>query len=146
MSTLFPDPGPLPILPSPLPGESISLTVEGLPPYKDRHFSIRNPNHPEYARFVRLRCAAMKAMSGKQWYTGPVSLALTLFAPERSRNIADYIAGIEDTLDGSHGKTSTYLPIVFQDDCQVVSIETRFVESKDIRYIVEVGFLEARAG
>jgi hypothetical protein len=146
MNVLLPDPGVLPTLPSPLPGESISLAVEGLPPYKDRHFSIRNPRHPKYDRFARLRCAATEAMNGRQWYTGPVTLALTLFAPERGRNIIDYIAGIQDTLDGSHGRSFTYLPVVFQDDCQVVSTEARFVKSKDIKYLVEVGFLKAEAG
>jgi len=56
-----------------------------------------------------------------------VRLRLTspCFAPgfEKGKGLVDYVGGIEDTLDGSHGFTFTYLPIVFQDDCQVCRIE-----------------------
>jgi hypothetical protein len=127
---LSPDPGPLPHLPAPLPGEQICLRVRGLPPYKDISFSIRNPRHRHHQRFVDLRQAATRAMGGRAWYTGSVGLKLNIHAPilDRNRKWADYLGGVADTLDGSHGFSFTYLPIVYQDDCQFAMISGRFVE------------------
>jgi len=70
---------------------------------------------------------------------------MLLCAPEFEPEVrlCDYGAGILDTLDGSHGFCFTYLPIVFQDDCQVVSYEGQFRISANIGYIVNVKFLEA---
>ena len=140
MFTLFPDPGVLPTMPSPSPGESVVITVDGLPPYKDKNFSVRNPQHPKHGACVKLRRAAMGVMAGRKWYDGPVRLVFTLFAPSRDRDIVDYLGGIQDALGGSHGFTFTYLPIVFQDDSQVVSIEGQFVESSETRYTIKVLF------
>lgn len=36
-----------------------------------------------------------------------------------------------DTLDGSHGEHFTYLPICFQDDCQVKSVQCQVVDSQE---------------
>jgi hypothetical protein len=48
-----------------------------------------------------------------------------------------------DTLDGSHGTAFTYLPIVYQDDCQVVLGEFHHVQSDELRYEVVLRFLGA---
>lgn len=137
------DPGVLPTKPPPVAGKKIVIQVSGYPPYKDEHFSMRNPRHPNYKAFVRLREAAISAMNGRAWYFGPVGINFILYAPEMEKNkrLNDYAAGIEDTLDGSSGCEFTYLPIVFEDDCQVVRLETKFVKADDIRYQIEVEFL-----
>ena len=140
MTEPFPSPGVIPTLPAPRVGEKVIIPVKGLPPYKDLSFSIRNPNHPSYASFVELRNEAIKVMGGRTWYDGAVQLNLTLNAPSLDRNLSDYVGGIEETLDGSHGMTFTYLPIVFQDDCQVSSIEAKFVKSDETGYIIEIEF------
>lgn len=135
------DPGPLPSRPSPSPGETLRIRVDGYPPDKDVHFSIRNPRHPRHERFKHLRAAAIAVMAGRRWYDGPVRLDFTLYAPSLDRRLLDYADGIQDTLDGSHGCHFTYLPIVYEDDCQVCIAEDRFVASQETYYVVEVGFL-----
>ncbi|HBQ38253.1 MAG TPA: hypothetical protein DD714_04510 [Candidatus Omnitrophica bacterium] len=42
-----------------------------------------------------------------------------------------------DTLDSSHAPEFTYLPIVYQDDCQVVLGEFHHIWSDDVRYEIE---------
>jgi hypothetical protein len=59
-------------------------------------------------------------------------------------SVLDYMAGVEDTLDGCHGFGFTYLPIAFEDDQQVVEARTRVVDSTDDRYEVTVTFLDDR--
>lgn len=117
----------LPSKPAPSPGETLTIEDEGLPPYTDLSRSIRNINHPCYRAFVALREAATVAMDSRAYYTGAVALDLIVYGPRfhKSRNICDYAAGAEDTIDGSSGITFTYLPIVIQDDCQVVSWSMR---------------------
>lgn len=44
-------------------------------------------------------------------------------------------------MDGSHGPEFTYLPIVYQDDCQVVLGELHHVRSDEARYELEIRFL-----
>lgn len=56
------------------------------------------------------------------------------------------MGGIADTLDGSHGCEFTYLPIVYQDDCQVVESESKFIVSNETRYVLEVIFLGGKVG
>lgn len=136
-----PDPGVLPSLPSPRAGETIRLTIDGEPPYKDLHFSIRNPKHHKYESFSKLRNAAIDAMRGRRWYDGPVQLDLTLYAPKLQKNLIEYMGGIMDTLDGSHGSTYTYLPVAYQDDCQVVIGQTKFMKSKETKYQLAIIFL-----
>ncbi len=140
MSELLPNPGVIPTLPAPSSGERIIIHVTGLPPYKDLSISVRNPKHPNHASFAELRNEAIKVMGGRAWYDGAVKLDLTLYAPSLDRNLSDYIGGIEDTLDGSHGMTFTYLPIVFQDDCQVSCIDAKFVKSDETSYSIEIEF------
>jgi hypothetical protein len=110
------DPGALPIYPPPIPGEAISLAIEGLPPYKDEHASIRNPKHGIYCRFVSLRELAVAEMAGRAPYHGPVGIAFEVHAPqlEKGRGLSDYNGGIADALGGRHGYTFTYLPIVYE--------------------------------
>jgi hypothetical protein len=91
---LFPDPGPLPILPAPTSGEQIRILVPGLPPHKDLHFSIRNPKHRRYQRFMDLRNAAIAAMAGRAWYLGPVGLTLKLLTPEMEHSLGDFSGAV----------------------------------------------------
>lgn len=143
MIKLIPDPGVLPSFPPPKPGEKIKIYVEGEPPVKDRSFSIRNPKHPQYDSFIKLRKAAIKVMKGRKWYDGPVKLSFTYFAPELNKPLIDYVGGIMDTLDGSHGLTFTYLPIIFQDDNQVKQLQSaKFTEHTKIKYSLEIVFLD----
>lgn len=138
----MPDPGVLPTLPSPVAGDRILIHVEGLPPHKDTHFSIRNPRHRKYDRFQKLRQEAIKAMAGRKWYDDVVQLIVKLFASSLDRPLIDYIGGIADTLDGSHGEQFTYLPIVYQDDCQICDLgESEFIKSDKVYYYVEVLFM-----
>jgi hypothetical protein len=138
MFKLFPDPGVIPTLPAPKVGELITINVDGLPPYKDVHFSIRNPRHPHYERFVKLRDTAVKVMNGRCWLVGPVRLRLIVFGDMMGKTLTDYVSGIEDTLDGSHGEQFTYLLIVFQDDAQICEIESERKLSEQPHYTVIV--------
>ena len=137
------DPGVLPTKPSPVAGEKIVIQVSGYPPYKDEHFSMRNPRHPNYHAFVRLREASIAAMDGRAWYFGAVAMSVTLSAPsfENGKTLLDYVSGIADTLDGSSGCYFTYLPIIFEDDCQIVVSQSRFAETYNVSYRVEIEFL-----
>jgi hypothetical protein len=141
------EPGVLPTLPAPLPGETVLIKVNGVPPDKDVGQSIRNVNHPRHAAFVALRRAAAAAMNGRAWYHGPIALRLVLRARQRirDRTLSDYTGGIADTLDGGHGFTFTYLPIVFEDDCQVVRSESQFEIGERDEHEVTIEFLSASA-
>ena len=57
----------------------------------------------------------------------------------------DYVSGVMDALDGSHGPGFTYLPIVYQDDCQVVLGEFHHVTSEETKYEVVLTFLESNS-
>ena len=137
------DPGTLPSRRAPTKGEVIAIEVDGLPPPKGARISIRNAKHPEHSRFQRLRKAATDVMAGRAWVFDPVKLRLTIFGPEGEprRPIFEYLAGISDTLDGSSGQTFTYLPIVFEDGCQIIDTEVEWVVSETINYKVEVTIL-----
>lgn len=137
------DPGVLPTKPPPSTGQSLSVRVKGLPPYKDEHFSIRNPRHKIHARFQTLRKAAIIAMAGRAPYRGAVQLDLVMQAPrfERGKHLLDYAGGILDTLDGSHGVEFTYLPIVYEDDCQVAGGRHQFQEAVEEWYELTITFL-----
>lgn len=139
---MLPNPGALPTRPAPRKGEKIYIRVDGLPPYKDLHASIRNPKHRKHSRFVALRKAAIEAMAGRAWSTQAISLSLDIHSPDFDRNkiLPDYLSGVLDTLDGSHGESFTYLPICFQDDCQVVSCKTSHIESSQLYYELEIRF------
>lgn len=142
MFDLTPNPGVLPTEAAPRDGQEIFLRVDGLPPYKDEHASIRNPVHRHHARFVALRGAATKAMNGRAWSGGPITLLFTAHVSkfDRNKKLNDYLGGIMDTLDGSHGEQFTYLPICFQDDCQVVSARCKVTDSPEPYYEVSIRF------
>jgi hypothetical protein len=137
-----PDPGKLPCLPAPNDGEMVVFEVDGLPPYKERNASIRNPKHRFYSRFILLREAATKAMAGRRWFDGPIQLHVIIRASglEDAVGLNDYIGGIMDSLDGSHGTHFTYLPIVYQDDCQVSAIASSFSQSTFTNYRIQIIF------
>jgi len=145
MIELFPDPGIIPSRPAPMPGESIHLSLGGFPPHKDTHFSIRNPRHRYYQRFAVLRQAAIQAMDGRKWFDGPVQLDLDLYAPMLPFTLSEFLGGVMDTLDGSHGYEFTYLPIVYQDDCQVCSSTQEHLDASAPRYVVSLKFLADRS-
>ncbi|MEX0937711.1 MAG: hypothetical protein WDZ59_07600 [Pirellulales bacterium] len=137
------DPGRLPTMHRSRPGESIQLDVLGLPPFKDTSFSIRNPKHRHYTRFLALRTAALEAMGDRAWSHGPIGLDFDLFASavDPRRDLLDYVSGVMDTLDGSHGMDFSYLPIVYNDDFQVCEVVSRFHQSASERYVVRITFL-----
>jgi hypothetical protein len=141
---LYPDPGNPPDEPEPKGGSTITVKLSGYPPYKDRRFSIRNPKHRHYERFVKLRKSATLKMNGRKWYDGPIEMNLEVHAPSMEKNIDlnDYIGGVMDTLDGSHGPSFTYLPVVYQDDCQVALGRHRFIKSSKVFYLLEIVFHE----
>lgn len=142
MSLLPYNPGVLPVEASPSPGDTLHIRVDGMPPYKDVRQSIRNISLPRYNSFVDLRSAATAAMAGRAWYFGAVGLRLVIHAPDlhKGRSLVDYMAGVMDTIDGSSGFTFTYLPIVIEDDSQVSSASSEFVEADDAHYEVIVEF------
>lgn len=80
-------------------------------------------------------------MRQRAWYLGPVALDVIISGPELTAPLIDYVGGIMDTLDGSHGPTFTYLPIVYEDDCQVCAGFHRFRQAETISYVVRVTFL-----
>jgi hypothetical protein len=133
------DPGTLPTRPAPKAGDVIRIEVEGFPPAKTIHQSIRNANHPKYESFALLRRKAIAAMAGRAWVFGPVAVNITLLGPSNDgSSLVDYMGGVMDTLDGSSGPTFTYLPIVFEDDCQVVRSEVKLQDHPTSKYIIEV--------
>ena len=83
-------------------------------------------------------------MCGRAWYFGAIRMDFALFAPgfERGLILLDYAAGIEDTLDGGHGPGFTYLPIIYQDDCQICDGVHRLVRARRTHYTVAIEFLE----
>lgn len=84
-------------------------------------------------------------MQGRCWSRGAVGLSLIIRSPARlPRSVNDYAGGVMDTLDGSSGFTFTYLPIVFEDDCQVCRGSSMWLPSSCTNYTVVIGFLEER--
>jgi hypothetical protein len=89
-------------------------------------------------------------MDGRCWYDGEVRVTTTFYFPDEKwpdKLIDDwelyYISGILDTIDGSHGMSFTYLPIVIQDDCQVRLGGWRIYDSESPSYELEIEFLSA---
>lgn len=136
------DPGLLPTKAAPLKGGSLYLEMPGLPPVKTIRQSIRNQGHPHYSCFVALRKSATVAMAGRAWYLGAVALDLTILGPTHLRKwkLNDYMGGIMDTLDGSSGRTFTYLPIIYQDDSQVCEISSKWMHHAQNSYRLEILF------
>lgn len=137
------NPGSIPTKPAPSAGDLIEFEVDGWPPWKDTSMSIRNRLHRDHADFVRLRNAASIAMDGRAWYSGPVGLDVIILGPEagRKRSLTEYIGGIEDAIDGSHGYTFTYLPICFEDDAQICEGRGKFEPNPVPKYFVKIRFL-----
>jgi len=81
-------------------------------------------------------------MNGRAWSCGAISLSITANVPkfDKNKKLYDYLGGIMDTLDGSHGEHFTYLPICFQDDCQVISARCEVVDSQETYYEVRIRF------
>jgi hypothetical protein len=142
MSMLPYDPGALPTHPAPATGEILTLAMEGLPPIKDRRQSIRNREHPLHPCFVALRSVATKAMAGRAWVFSPVELHLVIRSPDPLDHhvLNDYLGGVMDSLDGSSGFTFTFLPIVYEDDCQVYSSSTTWEFAEKNNYTLHVVF------
>jgi len=92
---------------------------------------------------MKLREASTLVMDGRAWYPGALSVKLELFGPEADfrQHLVDYLGGVLDTLDGSSGNTFTFLPIVYEDDCQVAEVEVRFIEAESTRYAIIAEFL-----
>jgi hypothetical protein len=136
------DPGLIPTKPAPTKGESLILEIPGLPPVKTIRQSVRNQGHPHFPSFQTLRKAATIAMNGRAWYFGAITMDLTIFSPTHLDRwgLNDYIGGIMDTLDGSSGQTFTYLPIVYEDDCQVWQARSKWVEHSHNSYRLEIVF------
>lgn len=84
-------------LPPPQAGETLGLSIDGLPPYKERRFSIRSPRHKDHRRFLALREVGTWAMAGPAWVTGPVRLAIRVFSPCLERDLIEYVGGVMDT-------------------------------------------------
>ena len=121
-------PGPLPTRPAPSAGTKITISVAGLPPYKDVSRSLRNRGSPQVQQFVELRTAAAKAMSGRRWWDTAVRLDLVVYWAQVEPppwRLVDYLGGVMDTLDGSHGPSFTFLPLVYQDDSQICGTSMR---------------------
>ena len=83
------------------------------------------------------------SMDGRARYLGPVKMDIEIHGPQDAwdKSLLDYVGGISDTLDGSAGPTFTFLPIVYQDDCQIVGGQWSFIEADSTRYMVKVTFL-----
>jgi hypothetical protein len=82
-------------------------------------------------------------MDGRAWYSGPDHLDLEVNCPQnlRTRLIADYLSGVLDTIDGSHGFTFTYLPVLIEDDCQVDHAHCWYRDSPEVGYSLKCTFL-----
>jgi len=137
------DPGALPTREAPVPGEEIFVQLAGLPPAKKRGASLRNPTHPRYEAFVALRNAAARAMEGRGWYFGPIGLNLVVYDDVSIDwfGLNEYLGGVMDSLDGSSGQRFTYLPVVYEDDCQVTDTRVAFKTAKKPSYDLTVTFL-----
>lgn len=142
MSVLPYNPGLIPTKPCPNEGDIVEIFVEGLPPYKDMSQSIRNRKHKAYGRFIALRKAAIEVMGGRAWSFGNIELNIQVFGDKKQldKSLTDYLAGIMDTLDGSSGTEFTFLPIAFEDDCQVSDSSIAFSESTEQAYRVRIVF------
>ena len=136
------DPGILPTKKGPNPGDQITINVNGLPPQKKRWISLRNPKNPRYDAFVSLRNAATKAMNGRAWYFGPIGIDFIFYVKEYFTvdEYISYVGGIADTLCGGCGVHFTYLPIVYEDDCQICESNMKQIVSNSQGYSLLIKF------
>lgn len=84
----------------------------------------------------------MHAMGGRAPFRGPIQLDIVMYAAQFEPKLlsADYMGGIMDTLDGSHGSSFTYLPVVYEGDCQVCSGKFQLFADQDEHYEIRVTF------
>lgn len=122
--------------------DKIEIHVIGIPPHKERSRSIRNAKHPRHNRFLKLRKIAKKAMGKRNYYLGPVSIEMKYIRKKGKKKMWDYMSGIFDTLDGSHGFTFHWTPIVFLDDSQVVTTRMEHKTGERDEYFLKIKFLE----
>lgn len=80
-------------------------------------------------------------MGKRKYHEGPVSISMRYIRAQGEKSISDYISGICDTLDGSHGFTFHWPPIVFLDDCQVEKIAIKQEVGKKDEYFLEIDLL-----
>lgn len=82
-------------------------------------------------------------MRGRSWYDGPIALKVVVYSDEldEGKRAYEYLSGVADSLDGSHGTCFTYLPIIYQDDCQMSTCIASQRDSRKPFYEVEVEFL-----
>ena len=52
-----------------------------------------------------------------------------------------YLSGIMDTLGGCQGPSFIYMPVVYLDDCQVVTSTIRWIAATTESYELEIEFL-----
>jgi hypothetical protein len=81
-------------------------------------------------------------MAGRAWSFGNVELNIQVCGEQKllDKSLTDYMAGIMDTLDGSSGTQFTFLPIAFEDDCQVSKASVALVDSAELGYRVQIVF------
>lgn len=77
-------------------------------------------------------------MNGRRWLDGSLEMHVLYMKRMGHRPLLDYVSGIEDTLDGSHGPTFTYTPIAYQDDCQIASLAAIELPGNRDEYVVIV--------
>jgi hypothetical protein len=64
-------------------------------------------------------------MASRRWWTGAVELDLMIHTNrDLDLDLYLYLGGVYDTLDGSHGPSFTFLPILYQDDGQICNSRT----------------------
>lgn len=82
-------------------------------------------------------------MNGRAPFGGAVGLTLRLHASslDPGKKLNDYVDGIMDTLDGSHGVEFTYLPVAYEDDCQVAKIQSTLLQGQRDHYELTIAFL-----
>jgi hypothetical protein len=132
------DPGALPTRPAPLKGDVIRIEVQGLPPPKT--ISAVDPQcKPSNAHIIHGTETCCDCRDGRS-RLGFRSSRAEYYAVW-SVDSGLYMGGVMDTLDSSSGTTFTYLPIVFEDDCQVVQSEVKRQDYPTNKYIIEVTIL-----
>ena len=85
-------------------------------------------------------------MGGRACYEGAVRLDLIIRGDlEPGLDLLNYAGGVMDTLGGSHGFTFTFLPIVYEDDCQVRLGSFHLTYADEPSYKLRLEFLHDEA-
>ena len=83
-------------------------------------------------------------MDGRAWTSQQIRLHTRITAPAalRERHTAlGFVSGIMDSLDGSHGRSFTFLPVVYEDDCLVNGFCVQWTDHSNPAYEIDVEFL-----